>query len=75
MTETEARAVLAAFVAVGELEVWIAGQPWEEAPGGWMVLGELHGLRFRLEHAPGGVRVILSEAGGEPMAWIVPVAP
>lgn len=66
MTETEARAALAAFVAVSELEVWIAEQPWQEAPGGWTVLGEQHKWRFRLEPAPGRARVILSGIEGEP---------
>ena len=47
MTEGEACAALRGFVAVGELERWIAEQPWEVAPGGWAVAGELHGLRFR----------------------------
>ena len=34
MTEAEARAALCAFVAVGELERWIAAQRWEAIPGG-----------------------------------------
>lgn len=42
LTGTGPRTALSAFVAVGELEVWIAGQPWREAPGGWAVPGERH---------------------------------
>ena len=37
MTEAEARAALRAFVAVGEIERWIADQRWEAVPGGWRV--------------------------------------
>ena len=45
-------------------------------PGGWSVLGELHGLRFHLEVMPGGVRVIASLGGGrEPRVWNVPRVP
>ena len=73
MTEDEARAALAGVVAIGDLEVWIAEQPWEAAPGGWTVLGELEGLRFRVEPAPGGVRVVASAGEGEPDAWFVPL--
>ena len=72
MTEAEARAALRAFVAVGELERWIAAQRWEAIPGGWTVAGELQGWRFRLETVPGGVRVVASAGGGEPAAWFVP---
>ena len=71
MTKDEAHAALAAVVAIGDLEVWIAEQPWEATPGGWTVLGELHGLRFRVEPAAGGVRVIASSAKGKPEAWTV----
>jgi hypothetical protein len=76
VTEAEARAALRAFVAVGDLERWIAGQPWEAAPngGGWRVRGQLQCWRFRVEPAPGGVRVVMSAAGGEPVAWFVPGA-
>ena len=72
MTEEEARAALAAVVAVGDLEVWIAEQPWQAVAGGWTVLGELHGLRFRLEPVHGGLSVIASAGGGEPAVWFVP---
>ncbi len=75
MTEAEARAALAAVVAIGDLEVWIAEQPWEATQGGWTVLGELGGLRFRVEPAPGGVRVIAAAGKGEPEAWFVPRQP
>jgi hypothetical protein len=58
---------------VGGLERWIARQRrWEAVPGGWTVPGELQGWRFRLELAPGGVRVIASAGGGEPAVWFVP---
>jgi hypothetical protein len=72
MTEAEARAALAAFVAVGELEQWTAAQPWEAVPGGWKVLGELHGWRFQVRPVRGGVRVIMSAPGEPPTDWIVP---
>jgi hypothetical protein len=63
VTEAEARAALRAFVGIGDVERWIAGRPWQAAPGGWTVPGELQGWRFRLEVAPGG---------GEPAVWFVP---
>ena len=72
MTEDQARAALRAFVAVGELERWIAEQPWLAAPGGWVVPEPLQGWRFRVERAPGGVRIRAFMANGEPAAWIVP---
>jgi hypothetical protein len=76
VTETEARAALRAFVGVGDVEPWIAGRPWQAAPGGWSVAGELQGWRFRLEVAPGGVRVVASTSGGgEPVVWPVPRVP
>ena len=72
MTEAEARAALRAYVG-GEMEPWIAGQPWTAEAGGWSVPGELQGLRFHLEVMPGGVRVIASPGGGrEPTVWSVP---
>jgi hypothetical protein len=73
MTEAQARAALRAFVAVGEIEQWIAEQRWEPAPGGgWTVPADLHGWRFRLEPVVGGVRVILSTDGRGPAEWTVP---
>ena len=72
MTEAEARAALRAFVGIGDVEPWIAGQPWQATPGGWTVAGELQGWRFRVEPAPGDVRVVASAGGGEPAAWFVP---
>ena len=72
LTEADARAALRAFVAVGEVEPWIAEQPWEAVPGGWRVRGRLHGWRFRLEPGAGGVRVIMFGIEDEPAAWIVP---
>ncbi len=75
MTEAEARAALAAFDGLGGLERWIAGQPWEPAMGGWDVLRDLQGWRFRVEPALGGVRMVASAAGGEPAVWFVPSRP
>jgi hypothetical protein len=74
MTEAEARAALAAFDAIGEVEQWIAEQWWEPLPGGgWWVRGQLHGRwRFRVEPMPGGVRVVMREGEGAPADWIVP---
>ena len=73
MTEAEARAALAAFDAVGEVEQWIAAQRWEAIAGGWRVRGRLHGRwRFRLEPGPGGVRVVMCGTGGAPADWVVP---
>ena len=73
MTEAEARAALAAFDGVGHVEPWIARQAWEATPSGWTVPVPLEGWIFRLEPAPGGVRVIASAGGGrEPVAWAVP---
>ncbi len=67
MTEDEARAALAAFDGLGGLERWIAEQrPWQAMPG------DLQGWRFRVEPAPGGVRVLASAGRGEPAVWVVP---
>ena len=57
------------------LEAWIAAQRWEAAPGGWAVPGRLWGWRFRVERAPGGVRVVASADGRGDMEWTVPAAP
>jgi len=35
VTEAEARAALRAFVAVDEVERWIAEQRWEAVTSGW----------------------------------------
>ena len=73
MTEAEARAALAAFDAIGEVERWVAAQRWDAIAGGWRVRGQLHGRwRFRLEPVPGGVRVVMSSTGGAPADWVVP---
>ena len=73
MTEVEARAALTAFDGLGGLERWIAEQrPWQTTPAGWTVPGELQGWCFRLEPAPGGVRVTAFMDNGELAAWIVP---
>ena len=47
MTEAEARAALRAFIAVGELERWIAAQRWEAVPGGWRVRERFQGWHCR----------------------------
>jgi hypothetical protein len=72
MTEAEARAVLRASVAVGEIERWIADQRWEAIPGGWRVRERYQGWRFRVEPAAGGLRVVMCGTGGQPAAWTVP---
>jgi len=72
LTEAEARAVLAAFDAIGEVEQWIAEQWWEAIPGGWRVQGQFHGRCFLLESVPGGVRVFMREGEGAPANWFVP---
>ena len=71
MTEDRARAALAVSDGPGGLERWIAAQPWEAAPGGWVVLAGLQGWRFRLEAGAGGVWVLASDGWGEPAAWFV----
>jgi hypothetical protein len=48
VTETEARAALRAFLAVGGIEPWIASRRWQAVPDGRAVAGELQGWRFRL---------------------------
>ncbi len=68
----EARAALRAFDAVGGLERWIAAQRWLAALGGWVVPEPLQGWRFRVERAPGGVRIRAFMDNGEPAARIVP---
>jgi hypothetical protein len=71
----EARAALRAFIAVGEIDHWIADQRWEPIPGGWRVRERYQGWHFRLEPAAGGLRVVMSARGGEPAAWTVPCRP
>jgi len=51
VTEAEARAALRAFIAVGELERWIAVQRWEAVPDGWRVR-----VRFQSWHCRGADR-------------------
>ena len=72
MTEAEARAALAAFDGLGGLERWIADQRWEAVPGGWRVRERFQGWYFRVEPAPGEVRVVASAGRGEPAVWFVP---
>jgi len=76
VTEAEARFALAAFDGLGGLERWIAEQrPWQAAPGGWTVPGELQGWRFRVEPVPEGLRVTASSGKGSPATRIVSVRP
>lgn len=72
MTEPEARAALRRFVAVGNLEPWIADQPWQAVPGGWTVVGTFQGWAFRVAPLPGEVRVTASDGRGAPAVWTVP---
>ena len=60
MTEAEACAALRAFVAIGELERWIADQRWEPVPGGWRVRERYQGWHFRVEPVAGGVSLVRS---------------
>ena len=60
MTEAQARAALRAFVAVGEIEHWIAEQRWEAVPGGWRVRERFQDWHFRVEPVAGGVSLVRS---------------
>ena len=72
MTEPEARALLRRWPGLGGLEAWIAEQDWQPAPGGWSVMGELRGWRFRIGIVPGGLRLTGGELGaGQPAIWTV----
>jgi hypothetical protein len=74
MTEDKARAALRAFDGGDGVEIWIAGQDWHAGPdGGWIVLSDLDGWRFRLRPVPGGLRVSAAAPGGwRPAVWTVP---
>ena len=74
MTEAEARAALAAYEAIGEVERWVAAQRWEAIAGGWRVRERFQGWHFRVEPSAGGLHVVMSARGGEPAAWVVPAA-
>ena len=63
---------LTAFDGLAGLERWLAEWPWQAAPGGWAVRGELWGWRFRVEPVPGGVRVVASADGCGDVEWTVP---
>jgi hypothetical protein len=72
VTEDEARAALRGFDGVGGLEHWLAGQPWQPAPDGWIVTGDLDGWRFWLRPVPGGLRLSAALPGGwRPAVWVV----
>ena len=49
MIEDEARRLLRDCGGFGDLEAWIAKQPWQAALGGWSVAGRVRGRSFRLE--------------------------
>ena len=75
MIEDEARHLLRDCGGFGGLEAWIAGQPWEAAPGGWTVAGRVRGRPFRLEPFSNGLRITaVAPGGGTPgdrAAWTV----
>ena len=60
--EPDGRERLDAGGIVG-LEAWIAEQPWQPGPDGWMVPGDLQGWRFRLQAVPVGLLAPLTWAG------------
>lgn len=60
MTEAEARTALRAYVAVGEIERWIAEQRWEAVAGGWRVRERFQGWHLRVEPVAGALRVVMS---------------
>jgi hypothetical protein len=73
MTEHEARDLLAAFDSVDGLEAWMAKQPWQLASGGWTVLLDLKGWRFRVLPVEDGLRLTAVPPGnGQPAVWTVP---
>ncbi len=75
MTEAEARAALRAFGAASSTEAHIAALPWKPTPdSGWVVLGDILGMTFRLARAPAGLRVVLRHTDGLEPSWIVPRA-
>ena len=70
--EAEARRLLRDCEGLGGLEAWIAWQRWQAVPGGWRVVPELLGWRFRLEVVPEGLRVTAGEPGASgPAGWVV----
>jgi hypothetical protein len=74
MTEAEVRQLLRRCDGSGGLglEAWIADQPWEAKSGGWQVIPDLHGWRFRLELVGDGVGITASPPGSAaPAVWIV----
>jgi hypothetical protein len=76
MTEAQARNLLRRCRSIEGLERWMAGQPWEAAPGGWTVKPDLEGWHFRVEPVPEGVQIIASPGGGDaPAVWIVRAKP
>ena len=68
----EARAAPRALVAVGEIERWIAEQPWGTTSGDRRVRDRFPCWRVRLDRIGGGVRTIMAVRGGEPAEWTLP---
>ena len=69
--EAEARRLLRDCEGLGGVEAWIAWQRWQAVPGGWRVIPDLQGWRFRLEVMPEGLRVTEGEPGAGGPAWVV----
>jgi hypothetical protein len=69
MTEIEARALLRN--SDDGVEVWMADQPWEVAPGGWMVTSELQGCRFTVNPISEALRLTAWPPSGLPATWEV----
>ena len=77
MTEAEARAALRAFAPTSSsTEHRIADMPWQpSSDGGLTVLGHICGLRYRLVHVPGWLRLLARHSDGNEPSWFVPAAP
>ena len=71
LTEAEARAALRAFDGIGDIEPWIAGRPWQAAPGGWTVAGDLQGWRYRVEDVPGLAVRVVERTPGAVTSWLI----
>jgi hypothetical protein len=70
MTEPEARDLLRRWLGDG-LEAWMADQPWQAAPGGWTLVGEMEFWRFTVDTIPGGLLLSAWEPGAAPAVWTV----
>ena len=71
MTEAEAHALLRQHDGWGGIEAWIASRQWQAVPGGWTVIGELQGWRFRVELTTSGLRITAGEPGASPAVWTI----